>query len=60
MISYWVDSTQKWTKDNVTTTFATKDVKDVIDSWDGSTAMVVKEAIKDLTAVKASDDLIEF
>ncbi len=37
-----------------------KDVKEVISSWDGSTAMVVKEAIKDLKPVNASDDLIEF
>ena len=37
-----------------------KDVKDVIASWDGSTAMVVKEAIKDLKTVNSSADLIEF
>ena len=26
VINYWVDSTQKWTKTNITTTFATKDL----------------------------------
>lgn len=29
VINYWVDSTQKWTKTNVTTTFSTKDLKNI-------------------------------
>ena len=29
-ISYWIDSTQKWTKTNVTTAFATENVTDIV------------------------------
>lgn len=31
-IAYWVDSSQRWTKTNVTTVFNTKDVSDVINA----------------------------
>lgn len=29
VINYWVDSTQKWTKTNITTNFSTKDLKNI-------------------------------
>lgn len=37
-----------------------KDKKEIIDSWDGSTGIVVRKAIQNLTEVKAGNDLIEF
>lgn len=39
---------------------AGKDVQDVIDSWDGSTSVVVQKAIDGLVSVKSSKDLVEF
>ena len=39
---------------------AGKEVDEVVSSWDGSTAMVVKNAIEGLTARKEDKELIEF
>ena len=39
---------------------AGKSVDEVVDSWDGSTAMVVKDAISGLYVVKAGSELVEF
>lgn len=39
---------------------AGRDVDEVVDSWDGSTALVVREAIKGLTTRKEDKELIEF
>ena len=39
---------------------AGKTVDEVVDSWDGSTAMVVKDAITGLYVTKSSNDLVEF
>lgn len=39
---------------------AGKDVKTVTESWDGSTAVVVNNAIKDIVISKDSNELIEF
>ena len=39
---------------------AGKSVDEVVDSWDGSTAMVVKDAITGLYVTKNSNDLVEF
>lgn len=37
-----------------------KDARKVVDSWDGSTSVVVKKAIEKLTAVSSKEGLIEF
>lgn len=37
-----------------------ENVEKVIDSWDGSTSIVVKHAIESLTNVECSSDLVEF
>jgi hypothetical protein len=39
---------------------AGKSVDEVVDSWDGSTAMVVKDAISGLYVVKTGSELVEF
>lgn len=39
---------------------AGKDVDEIVDSWDGSTAIAVKNAIKDLKHIDDSNDLVEF
>jgi hypothetical protein len=39
---------------------AGKSVEDIVDSWDGSTAVAVKEAISGLAETKERSDLIEF
>lgn len=39
---------------------AGKSVDEVVNSWDGSTAMVVKDAITGLFVVNSSNDLVEF
>jgi hypothetical protein len=37
-----------------------KDVQEVIDSWDGSTSVVVRDAISGLTSVSKENELVEF
>ena len=39
---------------------AGKDVKEVVDSWDGSTSIAVSKAISSLTTVDDSKELVEF
>ena len=39
---------------------AGKTVDEVVNSWDGSTAMVVKDAITGLFVVNSGNDLVEF
>lgn len=41
-------------------TMAGKSVEEVVNSWDGSTAVVVREAISGLTEKKDEKELIEF
>ena len=41
-------------------TMSGKDTTEVIESWDGSTSVVVKDAISGLTAVSSKNDLVEF
>lgn len=41
-------------------TMGGKDLETVVDSWDGSTAIVVKEALSGLTSVSQSSELVTF